>query len=78
MGKKLLYIVAALMLTFASADATSRKTERVQVVVRQQDNGEWQMYVFGLPACPNPRNAQVIFAPDPTQPLEVECDVVKK
>lgn len=76
--KKLLYLTAAL-LAFASAGATGHTTsERVQIVVRQQPNGEWQMYVFGLPRCPDPKNAQVIFAPDPTQPLEVECDAAEK
>lgn len=75
--KKLLYLTAAL-LAFASAGATTHNPERIQIVVRQQPNGEWQMYVFGLPRCPNPKNAQVIFPPDPTQPLEVECDAAEK
>lgn len=75
--RRIIYIGAAL-LAFASAGGASRKAG-VQVVVRQQGNGEWQMYIFGLPACPSPgKNAQVVFATDQTRPLEVECDAVGK
>jgi hypothetical protein len=69
--RKLLYIGAAL-LTFAAAGAASR-SDKAQVVIRTQENGAWQMFVFG-PVCPAVGNMQVIYPKDPTQPIEIECD----
>lgn len=76
--RKTIYIVAALLLSFASADATSRKSgDKIQVVYREQGTGEWQMFVFGA-SCPDHKNMQVIYPKDPTQPIEIECDVNRK
>jgi len=71
--RKLLYLGAGLLLAFASASATSRGGEKAQVVVRTQENGAWQMFVFG-PVCPSVGNMQVVYPKDQTQPIEIECD----
>lgn len=74
--RNLVYIIAALALVFASADATSRKSgDKLQIVYREQPSGEWQMFVFGATKCDH-KNIQVIYPKDPpTQPIEIECDV---
>jgi hypothetical protein len=69
--KKAIYI-AALLLTFAAAGATSRKTDRIQVVYREQSPGQWQAYVFGT-TCAG--TMHLIQAADPvTQPIVIECN----
>lgn len=78
MTTKLIYILAAVLLAFASAGAGGRQTthagEKIQVVYREQTSGEWQMFVFGA-HCPTEQNMQVIYPKDAeTQPIEIECD----
>lgn len=55
---------------------TSRTRAKAQVIIRTQENGEWQMFVFGPPQCPSHENLQVIWPADATQPLEIECDLL--
>lgn len=61
MTTKLIYILAAATLTFASAGAGSRQAtstgKKIQVVYREQASGEWQMFVFGV-HCPAEQNMQ--------------------
>jgi len=68
--KKALYI-SILLLTFAAAGATNRKTDKIQIVYREQTNGQWQAYIFGA-YCPGPM--RLIQPADPsTQPIVIEC-----
>jgi hypothetical protein len=68
-------VFGALAVGLATA-GTSRAGNRIQVVYREQANGEWQAFIFGA-SCTDPkRNAQVVFPKDSTGPIEVECDVL--
>lgn len=74
-----LYGISTLALILVSATASNVRTSKAdkpEVVIRQQPNGEWQMFVFG-PRCEGgQKNMQVIYPVDATQPIEVECDLV--
>ncbi len=61
-----------LALAFASAGATSSKSEKIQLVYRGHDEGDWRTFIFGL-SCQSPSKITVIEPKDNTQPLEIVC-----
>jgi hypothetical protein len=67
--KKAIYI-GAVLLAFASAGAATR-SNKAQVVIREQENGNWQMFVFG-PVCES-GHLQATAPADSTQPIEIKC-----
>lgn len=74
MKAKLLYAAAALLALTLAAGAAPRTGPKLTTVYRAQPNGEWQLFVFGIQPCSDPKNMQVIYPKDPaTQPLEIEC-----
>jgi hypothetical protein len=78
MRNKTMFFLACLILAFAAATAGARRSGTdAEVVIRQQPNGEWQMFVFG-PPCASAQNMQVIYPKDKTQPIEIECDNTKR
>lgn len=69
MNRKLI-LISALVLAFVSADATTRKTDRIQTVIRGEQNGPWKAYLFGA-SC---RGTLEVKAPhDDTEPIEIVC-----
>lgn len=76
MKTKLIYILAALALTFASADATTTKPRsEIRVFLQEQENGDYRLYVFGsnrVLACEE-QDVKIIGQPDNVNPLVVEC-----
>lgn len=73
---KIIYLAGLTLLTFAAAGASVRRAAvtRADVVIRQQGDGGWQMWVFG-PGCDKVGDMRVVYPADPkTQPIEIECD----
>lgn len=69
--RKALYIIAALGLAFASADATSRKSgDKIQIVIRGTENGPWKAYLFGA-TCHG--KLEVNQPADSQEPVEIVC-----
>jgi hypothetical protein len=67
MRTKALYLAASLLLVFASAGASrsTSNSQKIQVIAREQANGEWQIFLFGVPDCPSAKNLQVSWPPRP-------------
>lgn len=77
MKAKTVMILALLGLGLLAAGGASRNQSKATFVVREQANGEWQIFIFGAPVCTQKQNFQYIWPTDPeTQPIELECDNV--
>lgn len=67
----------ALILTLAAmiggAHASRRAGDRLQIVYRAQDNGHWQVFVFGLQPCDSASGMHIVAPANSTQPLELRC-----
>jgi len=77
MTRKGIYFIAALLLAFASADATtSRATKsKIEMIYQPQPNGDYRLYLFGSDrtlVCEEKR-IQVIQQGDAVNPLVIEC-----
>ena len=74
--KKALYIVAGLLLTFASADSATRKPKAsIQVVYQEQQNGDYRLFLFGSDralVCEE-KAITVVQQGDAVNPVVLEC-----
>ena len=72
MKAKMVYLGSILLLVFASASATSKK-DNIQLVYREQANGQWQVSVYGT-VCEDMMKMRLVEAAEPViQPFVVEC-----
>lgn len=75
MGKKVIYIVAALLLAFASAGAVSRKQSSIRVVYQPAANGDYRLFIFAedrLLVCEE-KPVTIVSQPDAVNPLVIDC-----
>lgn len=80
MTTKLIYILAAATLTFASAGAGGRQSagsarERITMVYQPQENGDYRLYLFGSGralVCEE-QDLRVIEQGDAVSPVVIEC-----
>jgi hypothetical protein len=76
MKTKLVYSAALLLLTFASATATSRAPEpktKLQVIYREDpQQGQWNVYIFGT-VCEEGKLTLHQPAEPRVEPLRIEC-----
>ena len=77
MKTKLLYILAALALTFVSADATTaRPKSTIRVMFIEQANGDYRLFLFGSNRaliCEE-KPIQIVQQGDAISPLVLECN----
>jgi hypothetical protein len=74
---KRIYIVAALVLTFAAADATTTRIPKakIEVVYQPQANGDYRLYIFANDrqlVCEE-KDLKIIKQGDAISPVVVEC-----
>lgn len=68
-----IYIGAALLLAFASADATGRReSNKIQIVIRGSENGPWKAYLFGESCHGTLRVTQPVTSGS-DEPIVIEC-----
>ena len=76
MGRRLVYLSAALLLTFASADATSRTPKsQINLEYRGQPNGDYRLFIFASDralVCEE-KDIQIVQQGDAINPLVIEC-----
>lgn len=74
--KKAIYIIAGLLLVFASADATSRTTKtRIEMVYQPGANGDYRLFLFGgdrTLVCEE-KAIRIVEQGDAVNPLVIEC-----
>jgi hypothetical protein len=76
MKSKIVYIVAGLVLVFASAAATTAKPKpSFHAFIEEQDNGDYRLYIFGSNrslVCEE-KTITVISQGDALSPVVLEC-----
>lgn len=73
--RKAIYIVAALLLAFASANAVSRKQSSIHVVYQPAENGDFRLFLFGSDrtlVCEE-KAITVVQQGDAESPVVLEC-----
>ncbi len=74
--KKLIYIGAAALLTFAAAGAvTTTHKAKIQIVYQEQSNGDYRLYLFGSErslVCEE-KSVRIVEQGDAVSPLVIEC-----
>lgn len=74
--KKAIYILAGLLLVFASADATGRQQKaRIELVYQPGDNGDYRLFLFGgerVLVCEE-KAIRIVQQGDAVNPLVIEC-----
>lgn len=72
--RKIIYIGAALLLTFASAGGAGRKSS-IKIVYLPQENGDYRIYLFGSDrslVCEE-KAIKVLEQGDAVNPVVIEC-----
>jgi hypothetical protein len=75
MGRKAIYISAALLLAFASANAVSRKASTIHVVYQPAENGDFRLFLFGSDrtlVCEE-KAIKIVQQGDAENPVILEC-----
>lgn len=76
MKTKLIYIAAALVLVFASANATTAHPKStIRTVIEEDTNGDYRLFIFGsnrVLVCEE-KPIQVISQGDSINPVVIEC-----
>lgn len=73
--KKLIYIGAAALLTFAAAGAATSHKAKITLVYEPQSNGDYRIFLFGEDrtlVCEE-KNITVVSQGDAVNPLVLEC-----
>ncbi len=68
--KKLWIIGALLLMSFAASEAASK--EKIQVVYRGNESGEWQVWIFGA-YCPANMKLHTVSAGNGSDPIKLQC-----
>jgi len=74
--RKAIYIVAALLLAFASANAVSRKQSSIHVVYQPAENGDFRLFLFGSDrtlVCEE-KEMQIVQQGDAVNPVVLVCN----
>ena len=72
---KTIYIIAGLLLAFASADSTPRPKSTIKMFYQEQPNGDYRLYLFGANralVCEE-KSIQIVEQGDAVNPLVIEC-----
>jgi hypothetical protein len=73
--RKAIYIGAALLLAFASANAVSRKASTIHVVYQPAENGDFRLFLFGSDrtlVCEE-KEIKIVNQGDAVNPVVLEC-----
>jgi hypothetical protein len=73
--RKAIYIGAALLLAFASANAVSRKQSSIHVVYQPTENGDFRLFLFGSDrtlVCEE-KAITIVSQGDAENPVVLEC-----